>query len=109
MESMFEIFFQTRMDKLETIMGRDKVLDIIDHDLTNVTQILHSYFEAIQLSDQERGFLKKQVNRMNKLITDSRALAIHEDDTIVQEVMKYYKSTDVQNNLPEPVKTKNEG
>lgn len=45
---------------------------------------------------------------MSKLITESRALVIHEDDSIVHELMKYYKSTRVQNNLPEPVKTKNE-
>ncbi|UCG04570.1 MAG: hypothetical protein JSW11_11430 [Candidatus Heimdallarchaeota archaeon] len=108
MESMFEIFFQSRMDRIETVLGRDKVLDIIDHDLANVTQILHTYFETIQLSDQEREFLKKQVDRMNKLITESRAIVIHEDDMLVQELMRFYKSTRVQNNLLDKSKTKKE-
>ena len=89
LESMFEIFFQSRVSKLEAIMERDKVLDIIDHDLANVTQILHTYFETQQLSDHDRFFLKKQVDRMSKLITESRAIVTHEDDALVKELIDY--------------------
>ncbi|MFX0124471.1 MAG: hypothetical protein ACFFAE_12585 [Candidatus Hodarchaeota archaeon] len=106
LESMFEIFFQNRMNRLEIIMGRDKVLDIIDHDLANVTQILHTYFETIQLSDEERDFLKKQADHMSKLISESRTIVINEDDTLVQELMNYYKSTRVQNNDSDVSKAK---
>lgn len=45
---------------------------------------------------------------MSKLITESRVLVIHESDMLIQVLMRFYKSTCVQNNLLEPVKTKKE-
>jgi hypothetical protein len=90
LESILETSYQSRITRLETMLERNKVLDLIDHDLANVTQILHTFFESIQLSDKDKEFLKSQIERMGKLITESRSIVVHDDDNLVEELMASY-------------------
>lgn len=93
LDSLSEMFFQNRLSRLEAQIERDKVLDIIDHDLANVTQILDTYFETIDLPSKDMLFLAKQIERMSKLITESRAIVSYEDDEFIRELIAWFKNT----------------
>lgn len=88
------------MSRFEAIIQRDKVLEIIDLDLANVTQIFDTYFETMNLPDKDKDFLVKQIERMSKLITESRTIVglSTTDDELINELIQRYKSTRVRNN-----------
>lgn len=98
LDSLTEIFLQNRLNRLEAQIKRDKVLDLIDHDLANVTQILDTYFETIDLPSKDMLFLAKQIERMSKLITESRTIVSYKDDIFVRELITWYKNTRVKSN-----------